>query len=64
MDTKPAYIHIKENATPYVRHNPIPVPFHLKDAVKKSLGDDIQQGIIVPIPIGIPVDWCTTKEEW
>ena len=57
MDTKPAHIHIKENATPYVRHNPIPIPFHLKDAVKKSLDDDIRRGIIAPVPIGTPVDW-------
>jgi len=37
MDTKPAHIHINDEATPYVRHTPIPVPFHLKEAVKNSL---------------------------
>ena len=60
MDTKPAHIHIQPDAKPHVRHNPIPVPFHLKEAVKKSLDDDVKRGLIAPEPIGTPVEWCTT----
>ena len=60
MDTKPAHIHLKADATPHARHNPIPVPFHLKETIKKSLDDDVKRGIITPVPIGTPVEWCTT----
>jgi len=69
MNTKPAHIHINDEATPYVRHTPIPVPFHLKGVVKDSLDNDVRKGIIAPVPIGAPAEWCTilgyyTKEKW
>jgi len=60
MDIKPAHIHINDQATPYVRHTPIHVPFYLKEAVKNSLENDVHRGIIAPVPIGTPVEWCTT----
>jgi len=59
MDTTPAHIHINDEATPHVRHTPIPILFHLKEAVN-SLYNDVRRGIIVPVPIGTPVEWCTT----
>ena len=58
MNTKPARIHPTPDATPYVRHSPIPVPHHWKDAVKQSLDRDVARGIIAPVPIGTPVTWC------
>ena len=60
MNTKPALIHLQDGAIPHARHNPIPVLFHLKETVKKSLDDDVSRGIIAPVPIGTPVEWCTT----
>jgi len=41
MDAKPAHLHIKPDAKPFVRHTPIPIPFYLTEAVKKSLDDDV-----------------------
>jgi len=59
MDAKPAHLHIKPDAKPFVRHTPIPIPFYLTEAVKKSLDDDVLWGIIEPVPVGTPIDWCT-----
>lgn len=56
----PGHIHLKEGAAPYARHVPIPVPFHLRDATKKGLDSDTERGIIKPVPVGTPTDWCTT----
>ena len=32
----------------------------MKDAVKKSLDDDVKRGIIKPVQIGTPTEWCST----
>ena len=60
MSGPPAHIHLKEGATPKAKHNPIPVPYHYKEEVKKALWDDVKRGIITPVPIGTPTDWCST----
>ena len=60
MPGPPAHIHLKEGAVPHVRHVPIPVPFHLRDATKKGLDLDEERGIIKPVPVGTPTDWCST----
>ena len=49
-----------EGAVPKVRHNPIPVPFHFKEPVKQGLWEDVKRGIITPVPVGMPTDWCST----
>ena len=54
-----AHIHLKE-AVSKTRHNPIPVPFHFKEPVRQALWKDIEKGIIVPVPVGMPSDWCCT----
>ena len=59
MTGPPAHIHLKENATPYVRHTPVPIPFHWKHAIKESLDNDVERTIINPVPIGTPVEWCS-----
>lgn len=56
----PAHIHLNEGAVPKARHSPIPVPFHMKEAVKKALDEDVRRGIITPVPVGTPTDWCST----
>ena len=56
----PAHVHLKSCATPKARHTPIPVPFHLKSEVKKALDDDVARGIITPVPLGTPTEWCST----
>ena len=58
MNAPAAHIHLKPNAEPYARHTPIPVPFHWKEAVKQGLDNDVKRGIITPVPIGTPTQWC------
>ena len=60
MSGPPANIHLKEGSTPKARHNPIPVPYHYKEQVKEALWEDVKRGIISPVPIGTPTDWCST----
>ena len=60
MSGPPAHIHLKEGATPKARHNPIPVPFYFKEPVKQALWEDIRRGIITPVLVGMPTNWCST----
>ena len=60
MTGPPAHIHLQENAIPRARHTPIPIPYHFKEAVEKSLWNDVARGIIAPVPVGTPTDWCAT----
>ena len=55
-----AHIHLKEGAVPKARHSPIPVPFHFKKQVKESLDEDVEMGVIAPVPIGMATEWCST----
>ena len=55
MECSPAHTHLKSDATPYATHNPIPVPFHFKEEVKKQLDNDVKDGIIEPVPTREPV---------
>ena len=57
MSGPPARIHLKPDSQPHARHTPIPIPFHWKEDVKKSLDNDVERGIIAPVPIGSPVEW-------
>ena len=56
----PAHVHLKTPAFPRARHCPIPVPFHLKQSVKNALDEDVSRGIIKPVPLGTPTEWCST----
>ena len=60
MSAQPAHIHLKEGAVAKARHNPIPVPYHLKEPVRQALMKDVERGILKPVPIGTPTDWCST----
>ena len=60
MAGPPAHIHLKDNATPKAKHTPIPVPLHFKEKVKELLDKDVERGIIAPVPIGTPTNWCST----
>ena len=59
MFMPPAHIHLNETAKPYASHTFIPIPFHWKKEVKESLDRDVERGIIAPVPIGTPVEWCS-----
>ena len=54
-----ASIHLRPDAIPKARHTPIPVPHNWKDEVKKALDRDVARGIIQPVPIGTPTEWCS-----
>ena len=58
MDTQPAHIHLKPDATPHTTHVPIPIPHHWKNEIKESIEADVKKGIIEPVPIGELVAWC------
>ena len=60
MDAPPAHIHLKANAIPHARHTPIPIPHHWREAVKKGLDEDVEREVICPVPIGAPVEWCSS----
>ena len=60
MSAQPAHIHLKDGAVAKARHNPIPVPYHFKEPVRQALMKDVERGILKPVPIGMPTDWCST----
>ena len=60
MSGPPAHIHLKDGAIPKAKHNPISVPCHYREEVKKAPGDNFERGIITLIPIGTSTDWCST----
>ena len=60
MSGPPAHIHLKDNPIPKAKHNPIPIPLHFKEKVKELLDKDVERGIISPVPIGTPTNWCST----
>ena len=59
MHGPPMRLMIDKNATPPDPwHTPIPVPLYWQDEVKAGLDQDVQLGVIRPVPIGEPVTWC------
>ena len=55
-----AHIHLNEGAIPKARHDPIPVPFHFKEPVKQAVWKDVERGILAPVPMVMPTNWCST----
>ena len=49
---------INPDAKPVARHSPVPVPLNWRDDVKEGLDRDVRLGVIEPVPIGEPVNWC------
>lgn len=58
MTGPPMRLMIKEDATPVACHKPIPIPVHWQDDVYAGLNQDIELGVIEPVPVGTPVTWC------
>ena len=59
MNSKPAHIHLNPSAKPNARHTPIPILIRWKQVIKDSLDRDVDRGIITPVPVGTPVEWCS-----
>ena len=62
MTGPPARTHLKDGAIPKVNHNPIPVPYHYREEVKKVFRDDVERGIITPVLIGA-VPWLLLQRK-
>ena len=59
MSTPPARVHLKPHAKPYARHSPISISHYWKASIKKGLDEDVEKGIIKPVDINNPVEWCS-----
>ena len=57
MAGPPMELHVDENATPYVCHNPRPVPISWEDQYERDLLRDEAQHVIERVPFGVPVTW-------
>ena len=58
MSGPPMRLIVNDDATPVAHHTPIPVPVHWQEQVKIGLDQDVQLGVIEPVPVGTPVSWC------
>ena len=58
MNGPPMRLMIDPNAHPTRCHKPLPVPLHWQEEVKAGLDQDVNLGVIEPVPIGDPVTWC------
>ncbi|XP_061178429.1 uncharacterized protein LOC133187074 [Saccostrea echinata] len=58
MRGPPMRLMVEPGATPVAHHTPVPVPIHWQEEVKAGLDQDVQLGVIEPVPIGEPVTWC------
>ena len=58
MSGPPMGLMISSDPKPVAYHSPIPVPVHWQEKVKAGLDQDVQLGVIEPVPVGTPVTWC------
>ncbi|GFN87456.1 retroelement polyprotein [Plakobranchus ocellatus] len=58
MSGPPMKLMVDPEAKPVAHHNPILVPTHWLEEVKAGLDQDVQLGVIEPVPVGTPVTWC------
>ena len=58
MHGPPLRLMVDPAVQPVARHTPIPVPIHWREDVKTGLDQDVQMGVLEPVPVGDPVTWC------
>jgi hypothetical protein len=58
MESPPMRLMIDQDAEPVACHKAIPVPIHWREKVKAGLDRDVRLGVIEPVPVGEPVEWC------
>ena len=51
-------LHLDPNAEPKAVHTPSKVPLHWDEKVKQQLLDDVNLGVLEPVPHGQPSEWC------
>ena len=59
MSGKPLEIAFKEGYILSAVHFPIPVAHQWKKEVKQAIDADVRLGIIEPVPVGTPTEWCS-----
>ena len=58
MEGPPMKLMVDPAAEPKAIHTPVPVPLHWQEEVKRGLDQDVNLGVIEPVPVGEPVTWC------
>ena len=58
MTGPPMRLMIDPSATPFVKHKPIPIPIHWQEDIYAGLEQDVNLGVLEPVPVGAPVTWC------
>ena len=60
METSPPLrLHIDHAARPVAVHTPAQIPIHWREAVKGGLDRDVRLGVLEPVPVNEPVEWCS-----
>jgi len=54
----PLKLHVDPEAKPKAMHVPYKVPLHYEEKVNKQIDDDINLGVLEPVPHGEPSVWC------
>ena len=58
IEGEPHRIHLMPNAVPHACHTPASVLKHWEDEVKAQPEEEVERGVIEPIPAGEPMEWC------
>ena len=58
MTGEPLRLFVDPKAKPTAVHTPSPVPIHHKKEAKAGLDRDTRLGVIEPIKVNTPVEWC------
>ena len=59
MSGPPHELHIDQNVKPTAIHNPMPIPLHWKEEVKRQFDMDERLGVIEKVPVGELVTWLS-----
>ena len=54
----PLKLHVDPEAKPKATHVPYKVPIHWEEEVDEQIDDDINLGVLEPVPHGEPSVWC------
>ena len=55
---EPMKFHFKDTYEPHAVHTPIPIAYHIEDAVDADIDRDVRLGLLEKVPEGTPVEWC------
>ena len=55
----PLRLYVDPEAKPVAAHKPCPIPVHFQAEVKRTLDRDLTLGVLEPVPIGTPSEWCS-----